>query len=80
MMGLWTVEAQFKYFCFVVRVLLWRQGDIKSMYCIVCGVNPPVRFDQYAPILLENKITRVLDFISSLHSTNIIGIYFVLLL
>ncbi len=46
---------------FVIRVLLWRQVDNTVNLCYVCGENPPVRFDLNAPILLENKLARVLD-------------------
>ncbi len=27
-----SVEAQFKYILFAIRVVLWRQSDIKSVY------------------------------------------------
>ncbi len=45
--------------------------------CIVWGENPPVCFDLNAPILLENKISRVLDLrcvntISSFHYSSLL--------
>ncbi len=39
--------------------------------CIVCRENPPVRFDLKCATTLENKITCILDFIFSLHSTGL---------